>query len=284
MEKLKVAYVDFWPEWPEEDFITPILSKRYELVIDERSPDVVFHSAFGRNKRSDSYEGKKRIMFVGENLSPSRYKTEYSISFEPRSETNFRLPLWQAYILKTPSLKDRLYNRVNHENFERFCSFVVSNPSNIFRNAMYVRLNGYKRVHSYGRYMMNDSGLQEASRGRYWRDAKDEFFGKHTHKFAICYENNNWPYYCTEKLMDAFLAGSMPLYNGDPKVYNDFNKDAFINVARHSDIMGLIKTIDSDRSEFDKIYSQPVFTDSQKASLENNLKEFETFLFDIIEK
>jgi hypothetical protein len=284
MEKLKVAYVDFWPEWPEEDFITPILSKKYELVIDERSPDVVFHSAFGRTKRSDSYKGKKRIMFVGENLSPSRYRTEYSISFEPRSETNFRLPLWQAYILKTPSLKDRLYNRVNHENFERFCSFVVSNPSNIFRNAMYVRLNGYKRVHSYGRYMMNDSGLQEASRDRYWRDAKDEFFTKHTHKFAICYENNNWPYYCTEKLMDAFLAGSMPLYNGDPKVSNDFNRDAFINVPRHSDIMGLIKRIDSDRSEFDEIYSQPVFTDSQKASLENNLKEFETFLFDIIEK
>lgn len=284
MEELKVAYVDFWPEWPKEDFITPILKRRYNVKEDLSSPDVVFHSVFGTNKYSPTYKGVKKILFTGENRNPSEYVTDYSISFQPRTEKNFRLPLWQAYILKNPILKDRLYNRACHDKFERFCSFVVSNPGNVFRNSMYLRLNEYKRVHSYGRYMTNDSGLKDISRGRYWRDAKDEFFLMHTHKFAICYENNSYPYYCTEKLMDAFLSGSMPIYWGDPKVSIDFNDRAFINAQKQPDIMRVIKRLDENRAAFDEIYKEPIFTTSQMNSLENNLMEFETFLFNVIEK
>jgi alpha(1,3/1,4) fucosyltransferase len=211
VETLRIAYADFWPEWPVENFIQPILEKHYNVVVDQKNPDLLFHSIFGGLKETPKYKCKK-ILFLGENWRPSKFGSDYSISFDPHSETNFRLPLWQAFILMKPEYLDRLFNRVHHENFERFCSFTVSNGGNFMRNSAFQQLSQYKRVHSYGRYLTNDTGLQRASEGRYWRDAKDEFFMEHPHKFMMAYENTPYPWYCTEKLMDAFLVGSIPIY------------------------------------------------------------------------
>jgi len=211
VETLRIAYADFWPEWPMENFVQPILEKHYNVVVDQKNPDVLFHSIFNRMQDTPKYKCKK-VLILAENWRPSKFGSDYSISFDPHSETNFRLPLWQIYLLLWPKLKDQLFNRVHHENFERFCSFTVSNGGNFMRNSAFQQLSQYKRVHSYGRYLTNDTGLQRASEGRYWRDAKDEFFMEHPHKFMMAYENKPYPWYCTEKLMDAFLVGSIPIY------------------------------------------------------------------------
>lgn len=279
MNTLRIAFCDFWPEWKNEDFITPILQKEFNVVIDQDNPDMLFHSIFGGVKNASSYKCKK-ILFLGENWNPKQFNSDYSISFEPHSTTNFRLPLWQVYLLLRPELKDRLFNRKRWENFERFCSFTVSNPSNQFRNAAFDSLSSYKRINSYGKVRMNDLGLNKVSRGKYWRDAKDQFFLDHSHKFALTYENNGYPYYCTEKLMDAFLVGSMPIYWGSPIIEKEFNEKAFINVIKYPNIIEKIKELDQNNDKFMKIYEQPVFTDEQKKKHEENLEEFETWLIE----
>ena len=284
MDKLKVWFADFWPEWKDEDFISPILKKHFEIILDRNNPDVVFHSIFNRMQESVKYKCKK-ILYLGENHRPEHFGSNYSISFDPHSDTNYRLPLWQVYILNKPELKDRLFNRLNwrEEQFERWCSFTVSNPSNVFRNGAYQQLNTYKHVDSYGRYLTTSAALQEYSKGRYWRDAKDEYFHQFPHKFMLTYENTPYRYYCTEKLMDAFLVGSMPIYCGDPRVGEDWNKEAFIDVTRGFDFER-IKAIDNNWELFKSIYKQPVFTESQKFSLEMNISHFEEWLVDIVNK
>lgn len=282
METIKIAFTDFWPEWNIENFISPILKKYYNVIIDQNNPDVLFHSIFNKMCNTPKYKCKK-ILILAENWRPSRFGSDYSISFDPHLSTNFRLPLWQIYLLLWPELKDRLYNRLNHSSFDRFCSFTVSNGGNFMRNSMFQQLSRHKFIYSYGRYLTNDFGLQEASKGRYWREAKDEFFLKYKHKFSITYENSPYPYYCTEKLMDAFLVGSMPIYWGDPKVKEDFNEKAFVNVNTYGgNIMNVIRKMDTDYEVFEAKYYQPIFTDSQKDKLENNLNEFETWLLKII--
>jgi hypothetical protein len=282
MDSIKIAFIDFWPEWGDEDFITPILEKKYKVIIDPRNPDIVFHSIFGGMKETPRYKCKK-VLFLGENWRPSRFGSDYSISFDPHTPTNFRLPLWQAFMLLRPEYLERLTNRLIHPIFDRFCSFVVSNPGNFVRNGMYQQLSQYKPVHSYGRYLTNDLGLQQESQGKYWRDAKDAFFLKNKHKFAITYENNQYPYYTTEKLMDGFLANSMPIYWGDPKIKKDFNGEAFVNVLDHGrNIIDVIKKMDTDSEVFEEKYHQPIFTDLQKEKLINNLEEFETWLIKIV--
>ena len=281
-ETLRVAFIDFWPEWPDEDFVTPILSKKFDVIMDAKRPDVVFHSVFGTN--ANRYTCKK-VLYLGENKRYQDYTTDYTITFEPHTDTNFRLPLWQVYMLKNPTILPRLLDRVHHDSFERFCSFTVSNGGNFTRNGVFQQLNSYKRVHSYGRHMTNDPTLLQASIGRYWRDAKDEYFQQHTHKFAIAYENNPHKYYCTEKLMDAFLAGSIPIYWGDVRVGEDWNTDAFINGTKMgSGAMDLVKRIDHDRELFEEMYSQPVFTEGQAMKMSENLKTFEGWLVEITSK
>ena len=36
METIKIAFTNFWPEWKDEDFITPILQKKYNVVISNK--------------------------------------------------------------------------------------------------------------------------------------------------------------------------------------------------------------------------------------------------------
>ena len=282
METLKIAFADFWPGWNDEDFITPILEKKYNIVVDQKNPDVVFHSIFGGMKETPKYKCKK-VLFLGENWRPNRFGSDYSISFDPYSETNFRLPLWQVYLLKFPEYLPRLFDRKRHDEFERFCSFTVSNPSNNTRNRVFDEMTSYEKVHSYGKVRMNDFGLNKATRGRYWREAKDEFFLQHPHQFSIAFENTSYPGYCTEKLMDSFLAGSLPLYWGDPRIKEEWNPKAFLNVNDFTGYLDEIQRIHQNWEYFNEYYSEPVFTDLQKDKLLNNLGEFEKWLFKIVE-
>jgi hypothetical protein len=284
METLKIWFTDFWPEWSEEDFITPILKKHFGIVLDKKNPDVLFHSIFNRMRDTPNYKCKK-VLILAENWRPEQFKSDYSISFDPHSDSNYRLPLWQIYLLLLPELKDRLYNRVNHkeEDFVRWCAFTVSNPSNFIRNSAYHKLSEYKKVHSYGRYMTNDPILQNYSKGKYWRSAKDKFFLANPHKFMLTYENTPYRYYCTEKLMDAFLVGAMPIYWGDPKVVEDWNKDAFINAQKIGDRwVDVVKEINNEDSLYNYMYTQSIFTEEQKKKLEDNLANFESWLIEKI--
>lgn len=285
METLKVAFIDFWPEIDQENIFLPILQKHFDVQVTRINPDVIIHSIFGRMQETHKYKCKK-ILYLGENWRPNDFGSNYSISFDPHTDTNYRLPIWQYFLLLNSNLRNRLLNQkrlnYNEEEFERWCAYIVSNPSNFIRNSAYGILSQYKHVNSYGRHLNNDMGLQKASQGRYWRDAKDEFFLKHSHKFMFAYENTPYKYYCTEKLMDAFLVGAMPIYWGDPKVSEDWNKEAFIDVTRGS--VDIVKQIDSDKKRFRDMYEQPVFTEEQRKRHEDNVDNFEHWLIEKIKK
>lgn len=280
METIKIAFADMWEPFEKEDFITPILKTKYNVVIDQKNPDVLFHSIFNRMSQTPKYKCKK-VLILAENWRPSRFNSDYSISFDPHSETNFRLPLWQIYLLLWPELKDQLYNRLNHKEFKHFGAFTVSNPSNQKRNNDYDILKEYKRVESYGKVRRTSFKLDRLSQGVYWRDAKLKFFTDNPHKFMMAYENTSYPYYCTEKLMDSFLVGSIPIYWGDPKVVEDWNEKAFIN-ANDPRWMQEVRRTDGNIGLFEKKYNESVFTEEQKNKLEENLESFKDWLLNIV--
>jgi hypothetical protein len=297
---LKIWYTNFWPQWNEENFISPILQRHFDVILDKHNPDIIFYSIFHNNEDDYSKYKCPKIFFVAENIrgyNPSSQaalnvmltSANYSITFDPPSETNFRFPLWQVFLFIWPHLKDLLFNKIdNSKSFDRFCSFTVSNPSNFFRNGFFNAMKTHFQVFSYGRYMTNDFGLINLSQGKHWITAKQEFFTKYKHKYCIAFENTSYPGYTTEKLMGAFLAGSLPLYWGDPKVNQDWNPESFINVGKlgSDKTIELIKQIESDKTGelFMKMYKQPVFTDEQKNKLIENLANFEPWLINVVKK
>lgn len=282
MQQLKVAFLDFWPEINYENIFLPILQKHFEVEITTQNPDIVIHSIFNEMQDTPKYKCKK-ILFLGENYNPVLFKSDYSISFMPHSETNYRLPLWQYFLILNPDMKTCLFgNRIQHKNFDRFCSFTVSNPYNFIRNSAYDQLSSYKKVHSYGRFKTNDLALQKLSNGIYWRDAKYKFFNLIKHKFSLVFENNGHPWYCTEKLMDSFLAGSLPIYWGDTKVKEDWNTEAFIYISNYENWLKKIKELDENSQLFDSYYNKPIFTEEQRKKHLKNLENFENWLIEII--
>lgn len=75
----------------------------------------------------------------------------------------------------------------------------------------------------------------------------DKFAFQQKHKFSIAFENTSYCGYCTEKIVEAFAAGTIPIYWGDPRVAEDFNENAFVNCHNYEtldDIVARVKEID----------------------------------------
>ena len=49
------------------------------------------------------------------------------------------------------------------------------------------------------------------------------------HRFSLCFENTEMPGYITEKMIDCFVSGTVPIYRGAPDVNDYIPSDAFIN-------------------------------------------------------
>ena len=54
----------------------------------------------------------------------------------------------------------------------------------------------------------------------------------HNYKFALTFENcNNAPGYISEKILDAFMAGVVPVYWGAPNVLDHIPRECFIDMT-----------------------------------------------------
>ncbi|NBV52362.1 MAG: hypothetical protein EBR83_02330, partial [Verrucomicrobia bacterium] len=63
------------------------------------------------------------------------------------------------------------------------------------------------------------------------------------YKFTLAFENSVSDGYTTEKLVEPMLAGSLPIYWGNPQVALDFNPRSFIDVSAFPDFDAAIDHI-----------------------------------------
>ena len=54
--------------------------------------------------------------------------------------------------------------------------------------------------------------------------------------FSIAIENGNYETYFTEKLLDCFATGTIPVYLGAPDIGEYFNKDGIIDLTDEFDV------------------------------------------------
>jgi Glycosyltransferase family 10 (fucosyltransferase) C-term len=54
------------------------------------------------------------------------------------------------------------------------------------------------------------------------------------YKYALCFENTIYPGYLTEKIIDCFVAGVIPIYLGDPVVEKTIPPDIFIDMRKYN--------------------------------------------------
>ena len=207
--------------------------------------DLLFFAPFGDTWTRVPSKVPK-IHITGEN-TPSKFGpgVVLNLGFE---ETNLskgvvRFPLWIQYMdwfgadqqrLQNPrSIPVSLLTQPNKEMIaakQKFCAFVVSNPSNSLRNQAFHWLNAYKPVDSAGRLYNNvgDVIFVENAGGGGGELKKLEFLKDY--KFCIAFENSRGDGYVTEKLLAAKAAGCIPIYWGALNVTNDFADGSFLNM------------------------------------------------------
>lgn len=118
---------------------------------------------------------------------------------------------------------------------DRFCSFLYSNCQVPIREAFFRALNKRKFVHAPGKSMNNTTDSELCARDSSdWHAAKLRYMNRY--KFTIAFENSVRSGYYTEKLTDAFLSNTVPIYFGDPNVNRTFNCEAMIHARDYIDI------------------------------------------------
>lgn len=273
MKIIRICFVDFFPGFNEtdNDFID-ILNKRYEVIIDKKNPDAIFYSCFG--KKHIDYNCI-RIFFTGECVSPDFNVCDYAIGFDRLDfgDRYIRIPLYRLFQYK--KLYDSLFDRKNIayvSNDKDFCSFVCSNCfADDIRAKMYNVLSRYKKINSGGRYLNNIGG-----------PVLDKLEFQKKHKFAIAFENSSYDGYVTEKLVDAFAAGVVPIYFGDPNIHFEFNEKAFINGHRFDTLEAIVERVkeldNNDTLYLSVLNSNPILLDKR------GNKDLELFLYAIFDQ
>ena len=67
--------------------------------------------------------------------------------------------------------------------------------------------------------------------------------------FSIAIENWDQDNYFSEKIMDCFMVGTVPIYKGCRKIKEYFNKDGMIMVNNVQDVINVLQTLSFDRYE-----------------------------------
>lgn len=267
---LKLQIVGFTSNIMKQTLINTI-SKKYDIEFSD-NPDYVIYWVY-------DYEHLKydcvRILYTSECFTPDFNDCDYAIGFDRLKfgDRYCRIPLYDLFQYKENyrKLSDRPKMTMDDVKSKTgFCSFVVSN---CFAKDMRVRIldkfSTYKRVDSGGRFRNNIGGA-----------IKDKMEFQRSHKFAIACENCSYDGYCTEKIMEAFAAGTIPIYWGDPNVAKDFNPKAFVNVHDYDsidDVLTRVRELDNDDELYLSMLNEPIINPQAEIG---DMSTFLSYIFD----
>jgi|GEM_PF-523326 len=107
----------------------------------------------------------------------------------------------------------------------QFCNFFYSN-SVPYRERFCRALAQYRAIDCPGSSLRNMPAIDDGSAYGKW-DRKRAFLANY--RFTIAFENSSAPGYQTEKILDPMMAGSIPIYRGNPGIAEHFNPRSFID-------------------------------------------------------
>lgn len=272
-QSVTISFCDFWDKFnPQDNFITNTLRSKYEVNISEDPylSDIMFCSMFG-NRRMMYDHSVLRVYFTGENDAPDFNEADYAISFHHIDYGNrhLRLPLYAIYKSFDCLRKGLVSPLDKKEAIQRdFCSVVVS--SSLICDPERLRIiDELDKRHplSFGGFYRNNIGKRV--------DDKLEFISKF--KFNLCPENSIVEGYITEKIMEPFVAHTVPIYWGTKDVSSEFNPEAFINLYDFDNLQNAfdyVLNLDQDPDAYYKMLTAPKLTNNKHVLWETQLLEF----------
>ena len=234
---MRVEFRDFWSGFDtRNNAFSNLFAEMGNIEVVDSGGDLCLYSCFGASHRT--FEGCK-VFVTGENRRPDFTNADFCIGFDHVADDRYlRYPLWAWYGPASQLLHPYGENITDQQT--EFCAFVVSNPESPIRNQIFKELSRHRHVHSAGRLFTNDS--MDGANGQGARSGTAVSYLRRF-QFTIAAENTAFPGYTTEKLMQAFVAGSIPIYWGDPLVDYDFDPRSFVNFDDYGTVSGLVQAV-----------------------------------------
>lgn len=291
---IKISFCDWWDSEycggtfdPNNNFIIDILRKygniennEVQIVQPQENPDILFYSIFGNHHTN--FPNTRKVFFSGEPF-PKRQEAEFNFTFDRNSEDNIRFPLWLGYL--NDSLLIECNNRKNGlitvPKRDKFCSFISNGEVKTTNRRVFVELlSAYKKVDCGGQFL-NNIGYT-VPRGI---NCSGKIEHNNNYKFAIAFENEDYPGYVTEKICDIYKSGCIPIYWGTTEVTRDFNPTTFINARDFESFDKLVQyviKVDNDDELYASYFREPFFSNKWMDSFNDPNKIFYKNLADCI--
>jgi len=261
-KEIRIAFRRMWTPWNMQHFKDRfrMIEHKYTFVEDNKNPEYVLYSVFGDEPLP---KNAVKIFYTGENVCPNMDEADWAISFNRniQSDRHMRVP---NYVLTYNHIGmwigDLTDVRHPGKKRQKFCAF-LHNRDIPHRNEFVKKLSQYRQVDCAGRTCMANTVNPYQGKLK-MREAKIEF--TRDYMFCMAFENEIGNGYVTEKITDAFMAGCIPVYWGDPLVTKDFNPRAFINGANKSqrEVIEEMKYVWESPDAYRGYVTQPPFRDN----------------------
>jgi len=247
------------------------LKDTFIVQFDKDNPDYLIYNVFGTSQYNPKYDNVTKIALITENGIPDLSQCDYAIGHAHISYLDrfFTLPFcFLRRLNETKHLNlEQIRNEAINNPRKKFCSAAITNSISGFRKKFIKELNKYKIVDMGGRYHNNVGGPVKD---------KMEFFKNY--KFSIAMENSDGDGYATEKIVDSFFSGTIPIYYGNYVIEEYINPKSFILIRGLEDMkekIEYIKKIDNDDKLYKSILKEKVINDDR--IIEKMLKEQSDF-------
>ena len=269
--------VDSFSNDSQKKWLKNKLKDKFNVKFDNKKPDYLLYNVFGNKHLNVKYNNSIKIAIYTENIIPDFNEADYVIG---HYHINYLDRYFKSSIFLWRNLNSTKFffirNKViNNPQRNKFCSAVISNNyKGTFRIKFINELNKYKKIDMGGKYNNNVGGPVIN---------KIKFLS--SYKFSIAMENSEGDGYLSEKIIESFLAGTIPLYYGDYMIDEYLHPKSYILIKGEKDIfqkIEYIKNIDNN----DKLYKDIL---KVKVILEDNIKniynkELKEFLYHIFEQ
>jgi hypothetical protein len=243
-QPISVFFNNFWPGFVEKTdvmdctFFVQLLEKTYNApIVVSNNPDnasILFESIFGTRSFLKYKTWQATILFTGEaeyfNLKTVE-EFDCVLGFEDTHNNFVKCPLFTIYLLTNPSILKEIEaadRPIPSKIPPNYASIILSNGYHgKERLEFFNTVKCAMPVFSGGKY---ENNVGFAVPGSYNSTEMVDFYKRG--KFAITMENNDKPYYITEKLVNGLRAGVIPVYWGTSLVNEFFNPRRFLHLQR----------------------------------------------------
>lgn len=271
---IHVFFNKFWPGFTEKTdimdctFFVQLLEKTYQApILVVNRPDnatILVESIFGNHSYLNYKKWRATILYTGESDYANTQdvdKYDCVLGFEETHANFVKCPLFVIFLITNIRIMKEIENinrPIPDQIPPNFASIILSNAYHgKERLEFYNTVKKEMPVFSGGKH---DNNVGFVVPGSYNSNDMVDFYRRG--KFAITMENNDKPYYVTEKLVNGIRAGVIPIYWGSSRVTEFFNPRRFIHLSKQptkEEVAGIIQRMkDMTNDEFVDIIREPV--------------------------